>query len=50
MKNITLILEVRDRDTDELIIKEEHYTLEALEEKLYRVERAINKYEEVNEE
>lgn len=42
---IVLTLEVRDKNTGALIIKEEHYTLEGLEEKLYRVERAIKEYE-----
>ena len=46
MVNITLILEVKNRDTDEIIIREEAYSLESLEEKLYRVERAIKALEE----
>ena len=45
-KEIELTLIVRDRNTEEVIIREEAYSLGGLEEKLYRVERAIKEYEE----
>ena len=43
--NIIINIEVKKRDTDELILRDSHYSVGCLEEDIYKIERAVEKAE-----